>query len=98
MVVGKASGFDGCHPAGGELGAGTGFGGIDACGQRHAHAAASERFRLAEESQITVGHAQGIGHPRKGDASIGELTVDDGGGTGSAQGRVHRQAEDGAGM
>jgi CheY-like chemotaxis protein len=47
-------------------------------GQRHAHAAARERFRLAEQADVAARHAQRFGHAFEGDAGRFVLAVDDG--------------------
>src|SRR5437867_1659546 len=63
---------------GGFLGARAGRLDIVGGGQRHAHAAARERLRLAEQTDVAAWYAQRIGHAFEGDAGRFVLAVDDG--------------------
>nr|GEU28566.1 hypothetical protein [Tanacetum cinerariifolium] len=84
------------HLGGRLLGAGARGVGVVGRGQRHAHAAAGKRLRLAEQADVGARHAQRIGHAFESDAGRIVPPVNHGRGAGRAQRHVHGQAQDGA--
>ena len=76
-----------------QLGAAARFLDVGAIGQRHAHAATHEAFRLAEQADVALRHHQRLRHALEGDAFFVHAAVDHRRRPRLAQAHIHRQAE-----